>query len=144
MTTTKQFAAFDRLPPQIITEIDPWVLKHESTSTLGFIARYAEALLADPLPPLKTVSVYYDAYADEPLLIAFHCEVPEETSPDEELAWGDRLSEREERFSATLSDAEKLILRERFALSYIALPPFIVGDEPTWFQQAKRWPELCL
>ena len=141
MTATKQFSAFGRLPQQVITEIDPWVLKHELPSTLDFIARYADALLADPLPPLRSVSVYYDAYADEPLLIAFHCEAPKEISPDEELAWGDTLSDREDRFDATLSDAEKAILQERLALSYIALPPSIVGDEPIWFQHVRLWPE---
>ena len=141
MTTTKQFSAFGRLPAHVVTDLDPWVIEHELPSTLDFIARYVDALLVDPLPPLQSVSVYYDHYADEPLLIAFHCEAPQELSPAEELAWGDTLSDREDRFDAALSDAEKAILRERLALSYIAIPPMIVGDEPIWFQHVRRWPE---
>ncbi len=144
MTTTKQFTAFGHLPPHVVTNIDPWVLKYELPATLDFIARYADALLVEPLPPLKSVSVYYDAYADEPLLIAFHCEAPDEMSPEEQLDWEDVLSDREDRFDATLLPAEKRILCDRLALSYGAIAPHIVGDEPIWFQHIKHWPEHSL
>ena len=144
LTTTKQFPAFGRLPPQVVTDIDPWVLKYELPSTLDFIARYADALLVEPLPPLKSVSVYYDAYADEPLLIAFHCEAPDEMSPEEQLDWEDVLSDREDCFDATLLPSEKRILCERLDLSYGAIAPHIMGDEPIWFQHIKRWPEHSL
>ena len=141
MTTTKQFAAFDRLPPGVNATVDEWVLKHETPEMLGLISRFVESQLAAPLPPLQSVAVYYDVYRDEPFTIAVHCQSPE-MSVEETLQWIRILAQREGEFKASLPSWERDLMTHRIQADYDSGPPRIIGREPTWFQVAKYWPEL--
>lgn len=141
MTTTKQFAVFDRLPPGVNATVDEWVLKHETQEMLGLISRFVESQLVAPLPPLQSVAVYYDVYWDEPFTIAVHCQSPE-MPVAETLQWIRILAQREGEFKASLPSWERDLMTHRIQADYDSDPPRIIDREPTWFQVAKYWPEL--
>ena len=136
--------ALARLPAGITAAIDPTVLRDEPPAMLAFIARYAAALLTEPLPPLAAVLVLCPAYPDTPDQIYFYCLAPPGMPFDEELAWSRMLCDREQALANTLcnakSDAEVALLDERIALFYSPFFPagFASGGLPPWFRHAKR------
>ena len=105
-----------------------------------FIARYAEALLVEPLPPLDSVVIYYDPYPDAPNQVSFYLLAPAGMTFEEELEWADLLSDREQALMDTLSDAEVEILEWRIDLSYSGFIPaaLVSGGGPPWFRHNRR------
>ena len=145
MTTTaansKLYAAFDRLPPGITAEFDRWVVKHESPEMLDLLLRFATCQLIEPMPPLQAVAVYYDVYWEHPFTIALHCQAPE-MPYDEWSRWNRVLSRRQAEFEAALTPRERDLLVHRIQAVYDSEPPRMIDAEPSWFQEAKYWPEL--
>ena len=132
--------AFGRLPAGVTAAIDPIVLRDETPAMRDFIARYADALLAEPLPPLAAVIVLCPSYPDTPGQIYFYCLAPAGTPFAEELAWSRMLCDREQAFADTLSNAEANLLDERIALFYSPFFPagFESGGLPPWFRHDRR------
>ena len=132
--------ALGRLPAGVTAAVDPWVLREETPAVLDFIARYAEALLAAPLPPLEAVIVLYPSYPDSPGLFYFYCLAPAGMDFEEELPWAALLCDREQEFADTLSDDEVALLDERIVLFYAPFFPagFESGGLPTWFRHDGR------
>ena len=132
--------ALARLPAGVTAAIDPTVLRDEPPAVRNFIARYAAALLAEPLPPLDAVIIYCDPYPDTPNQVSFYCLAPAGMSFDEELAWADLLSDREQALADTLPPAEVAILEWRIDLSYSGFIPAALasGGAPPWFRHDRR------
>ena len=139
--------ALARLPAGITAAIDPIVLRDEPPAMLAFIARYAAALLAPPLPPLDAVIVLCPAYPDTPGQIYFYCLAPTGMPFDEELAWSRMLCDREQALADALSNAASdteaalvALMDERIALFYSPFLPagFASGGLPPWFPHAGR------
>ena len=132
--------ALARLPAGVTAAIDPIVLRDEPPAMLTFIARYAEALLSEPLPPLDAVAIYCDPYSDTPNQVSFYCLAPAGMSFDEELAWADLLSDREQALADTLPAAEVEMLEWRIDFSYSGFVPAALasGGAPPWFRHDRR------
>ena len=139
--------ALARLPAGVTAAIDPTVLRDEPPAVRNFIARYAAALLAEPLPPLDAVIVLRPAYPDTPGQIYFYCLAPAGMPFDEELAWSRMLCDREQALADTLSNAKSdadvalvALMDERIALFYASFFPagFASGGLPPWFRHAGR------
>ena len=124
------------LPAGVTAAVDPWVLGEETPAMLDFIARYAEALLVAPLPPLDAVIVLYPSYPDSPGQIYFYCLAPAGMTFEDELPWAALLCDREQAFADTLSDAGVELLDARIALFYSPSFPagFESGGVPPWFR----------
>ena len=142
--TGRCIPALARLPAGVTAAIDPMVLRDETPAMRDFIARYAEALLVEPLPPLDAVIVLCPFYPDTPGQIYFYCLAPAGMPFEEELAWSSMLCDREQAFADILSDAESdaevALLDDRIALFYSPFFPagFESGGLPTWFRHDGR------
>ena len=132
--------ALARLPAGVTAAIDPTVLRDEPPAMLAFIARYAAALLAEPLPPLDAVVIYHDPHPDTPNQVSFYCLAPAGMTFDEELAWADLLSDREQTLADTLPAAEVEMLEWRIDFSYSGFVPAALasGGAPPWFRHDRR------
>lgn len=141
VSSAKIITAFDRLLTGVVAKVDPWVLEHESPEVLDLLLRFARSQLSEPLPPLQSVNVYYDVYWQEPFTIAFHCQASE-ISYDEWSQWNRVLSRREAKFAAKLTPRDRDLLTHRIQSIYDSDAPRMIDAEPSWFQEAKYWPEL--
>ena len=132
--------ALGRLPAGVTAAIDPMVLRDETPAMRDFIARYADALLVAPLPPLDAVVIYYDPYPDAPNQVSFYFLAPAGMTFEEELEWADLLSDREQALADTLPDAEVEILEWHIDLSYSGFIPaaLLSGGGPPWFRHNRR------
>ncbi len=137
----KLVTAFDCLPAGVATKVDPWVLEHESPEVLDLLSRFAASQLSEPLPPLQSVAVYYDVYWQDPFSIAFHCQALD-MSYAEWSQWNRVLSRREAEFASGLTLRDRELLTHRVQAIYDSDAPRMIDAEPSWFREAKYWPDL--